>query len=66
MEIQEIERLIRISKEKPLLPETYIPWTDELQPGEYFLPSHLISLEGVTLYETLTTEQKLELGRHEI
>ncbi|MBS1526211.1 MAG: diiron oxygenase [Bacteroidetes bacterium] len=66
MEIPEIERLIRISKEKPLLPETYVPWSEELQPGQYFLPSHLTSLEGLSLYQTLSDQQRLELGRHEV
>lgn len=66
MENSEIERLIRISREKPLLPESYIPWKDELQVNEYYLPEHLNSLEGTTLYETLSDKQKLELGRHEI
>jgi hypothetical protein len=66
MEIEEIKRLIKISRERPLLPETYIPWNDELQANEYFLPEHLSSLEGTAIYETLTPKQKLELGRHEI
>ncbi|MGN6637532.1 MAG: diiron oxygenase [Mucilaginibacter sp.] len=66
MEVEEIERLIRISREKPLLPETYIPWQNDLQPNEYFLPEHLNSLEGLAIYDTLTTKQKLELGRHEV
>ena len=66
MEIEEIQRLIRISRERPLLPETYVPWGDELQANEYFLPEHLNSLEGTAIYETLTPKQKLELGRHEI
>ncbi|HVV54324.1 MAG TPA: diiron oxygenase [Mucilaginibacter sp.] len=66
METQEIERLIRISREKPLLPETYIPWAEEIKPEEHFLPEHLTSLEGTTLYESLTPVQKTELGRHEV
>ena len=66
MEAGEIQRLIRISREKPLLPETYVPWNDELQPEEYFLPEHLNSLEGLEIYDTLTPTQKLELGRHEV
>lgn len=66
MEVEEIERLIRISREKPLLPETYIPWQNDLQPDEYFLPEHLNSLEGLAIYDTLTAKQKLELGRHEV
>jgi hypothetical protein len=66
MDEKDVERLIRISKEKPLLPETYVPWHEEPTPGEVFLPENLNSLEGLDLYQTLTPFQKLELGRHEI
>jgi hypothetical protein len=66
MDVNEIERLIKISKERPLLPETYVPWHEELKDGEVFLPEKLNSLQGLALYDTLTPHQKLELGRHEI
>lgn len=61
-----IERLIRISKEKPLLPETFVPWQEEIQDGELFMPEHLVSLEGHALWDTLSAEQRRELGRHEV
>ena len=66
MEVQEVERLIRISKERPLMPETYIPWQLEPEADEIFLPETLTSLHGVEIFDTLTPEQKLELGRHEL
>lgn len=66
MEVQEVERLIRISKERPLMPETYIPWQLEPEADEIFLPEILTSLHGLEIYDTLTPEQKLELGRHEL
>ncbi len=66
MEVQEIERLIKISKERPLLPETYIPWQLEPKVDDIFLPEFLTSLHGLELYDTLTATQKLELGRHEL
>ncbi len=66
MEAQEIERLIRISKERPLMPETYIPWELEPERDDIFLPGTLTSLQGLTVYDSLTTKQKLELGRHEL
>jgi hypothetical protein len=66
MEVQEIERLIRISKERPLMPETYIPWQLEPEAGDIFLPEILTSLQGLEIYDTLTPTQKLELGRHEL
>jgi hypothetical protein len=66
MDANEIERLIKISKDRPLLPETYVPWHEELKDGEVFLPEKLNSLQGLPLYDDLTSHQKLELGRHEI
>jgi len=61
-----IERLIRISKEHPLMPETYVPWQTERQADEVYLPEKLLSLEGTPIFDTLTPAQKLDLGRHEI
>ena len=49
-----IERLIRISKEKPLLPETYVPWHEPIQADEKFMPEALISLQGHPLWDTLS------------
>src|SRR6195952_3012018 len=66
MEVKEIERLIKISKERPLMPETYIPWQLEPEADDIFLPELLISLQGLQIYDTLTPTQKLELGRHEL
>src|ERR1700753_1566072 len=66
MEVQEIERLIKISRERPLMPETYIPWQLEPDADDIFLPEILNSLEGLEIYDTLTPVQKLELGRHEL
>src|SRR5665213_242965 len=65
MEVKEVERLIKISKERPLLPETFVPWHEQPTPMEVFLPESLNSLEGLAIYDTLTDYQKLELGRHE-
>ncbi|HEY9535502.1 MAG TPA: diiron oxygenase [Mucilaginibacter sp.] len=66
MDVKEIERLIKISRERPLMPETYIPW--QLEPGadDIFLPETLTSLQDLDLYKTLTPAQKQELGRHEL
>lgn len=66
MQAEQIERLIKISKERPLLPETYIPWQQEPQPDDIFLPEMLNSLHGLAIYDSLTPAQKLELGRHEL
>lgn len=61
-----IERLIRISKEKPLLPETYVPWHTPILDNECYMPELLVSLQGHPLWETLSPAQKRELGRHEV
>lgn len=66
MDVKEIERLIRISQEHPLIPETYIPWHEQPTPADIFLPEMLTSLHGLTIYDTLSPIQKLELGRHEL
>ena len=66
MDVKEIERLIKISKEHPLMPETYIPWQEEPKPEDIFCPKYLTSLQGLEIYDTLTPAQKLELGRHEL
>jgi hypothetical protein len=65
MQANEIERLIKISEERPLMPETYVPWHEQAQPDDIFLPEFLTSLEGLPVYNTLTQQQKIELGRHE-
>ncbi|MFD2146401.1 diiron oxygenase [Mucilaginibacter antarcticus] len=66
MDVKEIERLIKISRERPLMPDAYIPWQLEPEPDDIFLPEVLTSLQGLDIYEGLTATQKLELGRHEL
>lgn len=66
MNIKEIERLIKISRERPLMPETYIPWQLEPEADDIFLPETLTSLHGLDIYDTLNATQKIELGRHEL
>jgi len=66
MNVKEIERLIKISRERPLMPETYIPWQLEPEADDIFLPETLTSLQGLDIYQTLTPTQKIELGRHEL
>jgi len=61
-----VERMIRISKEKPLLPETFIPWADEPTAETIFIPERMVSLQGNPLWDTLTRQQQIELGRLEV
>lgn len=66
MNVAEIERLIRISREHPLMPDEYIPWQEARKTEEIYLPEVLTSLQGLPVYEDLTPAQRLELGRHEL
>lgn len=61
-----IEKMIHISKTKPLLPEEYIPWSDPILANTQFMPQCLVSLQGHPLWNNLTTAQQIELGRLEI
>lgn len=62
----QIERLIRISKQKPLFPETFIPWDLEEAEEHLLLPDSLVSLSGHPVYQTLSKAQKRELARREV
>lgn len=63
---EQVERLIRISKEKPLIPEEFVPWEEEAGEDHLFLPEKIVSSEGLPFYDKLTPWQKRELGRHEM
>ena len=66
LSVAQVERLIKISKTKPLLPQEFVPWAEEPQENDIFMPEKLISLYGHPLYDTLTKNQKIELGKHEM
>src|SRR5580692_8213553 len=66
MDVNEVERLIKISREHPLNPETFIPWQLDPEQDDIFLPEFLTSLYGLEIYDTLTPVQKSELARHEL
>ncbi|HOX82669.1 MAG TPA: diiron oxygenase [Chryseolinea sp.] len=62
---EKVLRLIHLSNTKALLPDKYVPW-DDLETDDSFLPESLVSLAGHELYESLSFEQKRELGRFEL
>lgn len=66
LEIEEIEKLITLSKSGPIDPNTFIPW--EIKPTDnfHFMPNTLFSLYGHELYDTLTDSQKTELAKSEV
>ncbi len=61
-----IQKMIKISKEKPLLPKEFIPWSYEDKGDEIYLSDNLISIAGLKEYDQLSAEQKRELGRREL
>ena len=61
-----IEKMIRISKQKPLQPETYIPWEYEDIGDEQYMPDYLISLSGTKYFDALSRKEKTLLGKHEL
>jgi P-aminobenzoate N-oxygenase AurF len=62
----QIERLVRISNEKPLNPDVFVPWDTEFTEGQVYLPESIVSLAGLPIYDTLTPHQRQELARHEV
>jgi P-aminobenzoate N-oxygenase AurF len=63
---QQIERLIKISKNHPLMPDDFVPWDLPPQNDTMYLPEKLTSLYGADIYDTITLQQKIELSRHEL
>jgi hypothetical protein len=59
-------RLLNSSADKFYDPEVDIDWDAPAVPGKHYQPEHRISLYGTYLWDRLTPEQRIELGRHEI
>lgn len=60
------ERLLRSSADKFYDPDVDIDWAAPLPPDKAYQPEHRISLYGTSLWQRLTPEQRIELGKHEI
>jgi hypothetical protein len=60
------DRLLNSSADKFYDPEVDIDWTASVVPGKGYQPEHRISLYGTYLWDRLTPEQRIELGKHEI
>ena len=58
-------RLLRSTATRSYDPDLDIDWTAPLVPGKGFILDHRCSLYGTTLWEQLSPEQRLELGKHE-
>ncbi|GAA3063591.1 AurF N-oxygenase family protein [Actinokineospora globicatena] len=59
-------RLLKSSADKFYDPEIDIDWGAEIPADLHFHPEHRISLYGTELWDTLTPQQRIELGKHEI
>jgi hypothetical protein len=60
------ERLLKSSADKFYDPDVDIDWSAPPVEGKVYQPEHRISLYGTALWDRMSPEQRLELGRHEI
>ncbi|MFC0114245.1 AurF N-oxygenase family protein [Kibdelosporangium aridum] len=60
------ERLLNSSADKFYDPEVDIDWAAPLKQGMRYALDHRISLYGTELWDQLTPEQRIELGKHEV
>ena len=60
------DRLLNSSADKFYDPDVDIDWAAPLAAGKYYVPEHRISLYGTPLWDRLTPEQRVELGKHEV
>jgi hypothetical protein len=60
------ERLLKSSADKFYDPDVDIDWAAPIVDGKYFQPEHRVSLYGTYLWDRLTPEQRIELGKHEV
>ena len=59
-------RLLASSAERSYDPEVDLDWDAPLVEGKWYHPDHLISLYGTEIWDRLTPEERIELGRIEI
>jgi hypothetical protein len=59
------ERLLRSTAARNYDPAVDIDWTAPLVEGLAFIPEHRCSLYGTRLWDALSPQQRIELGKHE-
>jgi hypothetical protein len=59
------ERLLKSSAKKSYDPAVDIDWEAPLPADKIWVPEHRVSLYGTELWERMTPEQRVELGKHE-
>lgn len=60
------ERLLKSSADKFYDPDVDIDWAAPIVAGKYYQPEHRISLYNTYLWDRLSPEQRIELGKHEV
>jgi hypothetical protein len=60
------ERLLKSSADKFYDPDVDVDWSAPPVEGLLYQPEHRMSLYGTYLWDRLTPQQRIELGRHEI
>src|SRR5262249_34104875 len=59
------DRLLKSSADKFYDPDVDIDWSAPPVEGLHYQPEHRISLYGTRLWDRMSPEQRVELGRHE-
>jgi hypothetical protein len=59
-------RLLRSSAQHSYDPDVDIDWDAPEEPDKLFLPEELVTLYGTPLWETMTEDQRINLGRYEL
>ncbi|GAB09873.1 hypothetical protein GOARA_048_00750 [Gordonia araii NBRC 100433] len=59
-------RLLKGSSARSYDPIVELDWDAPLEEGKYFLPPKVLSLYGTPLWESMTTDERIELSRQEM
>jgi para-aminobenzoate N-oxygenase AurF len=59
------DRLLRSTAARSYDPDLDIDWSAPLADGKGFIPEHRCTLYGTRLWDQLTPQQRIELGKHE-
>ncbi|WP_327066063.1 AurF N-oxygenase family protein [Kitasatospora sp. NBC_01302] len=63
---QNAERLLRVSAKHSHDPLTEIDWQEPIDPDQFALPPHRVSLYGTHLWERMTLRQQAKLSTHQL
>lgn len=60
------ERLLATSAKHSFNPDVDIDWSVPIDNGMRFAPEHRVSLYGTYLWDQMTEQQRIDLGKHEV